>query len=596
MRIRLAAPVAAALLPLTLAVTPRAQSPAPAREIANVAAFARLYGVVRYFYPSDTAARLDWDRFVVHGVGVVRPASDPQALAAALTKVFGALGPGIVVATTLGPPPPAGPADPALVAWRYRGAAVGSEAKGGPYVAWRTARAAPKAEPGRPARPRDDFDALAPRAGAYTDFDLGGGLKARVPLALTDAQAASTPAPDGVLLLREAMAPRSAARGFVDENLADVVVAWNVFRHFYPYWAEVAAETKVDWDARLSVHLRLAYEAEDADAQQEALETLVADAGDGHGRVNRERRSSGSRLPLRLRLVEGKVIVSASDTGEVPVGSVVTTIAGVAAAGRVAGRMRLESGSAQWREVRALQALTICRTDAPVPLTLETGIGPRTAMVTCGTGDPPAEKRPHQVRELSPGVWYVDLTRAKFADIGPVLPRLAEARGVVVDLRGYPTDSGFQILPYLLAAPEADRWMQVARIVGPFGQLAGYDQFGWDLQPKAPKVGGRVVFLTDGRAISYAESVMGYVADRKLGTIVGAATAGANGNVARFVVPGGMTISFTGMRVTRHDGSSTFHLHGIQPDVPAAPTVAGVRAGRDEVLERGLAVIEGRSR
>jgi hypothetical protein len=32
----------------------------------------------------------------------------------------------------------------------------------------------------------------------------------------------------------------------VDTRLAGVVVAWNVFRHFYPYWAE----TGVDWDAR----------------------------------------------------------------------------------------------------------------------------------------------------------------------------------------------------------------------------------------------------------------------------------------------------------------------------------------------------------
>ena len=42
------------------------------------------------------------------------------------------------------------------------------------------------------------------------------------------------------------------------------------------------------------------------------------------------------------------------------------------------------------------------------------------------------------------------------------------------------------------------------------------------------------------------------------------------------------------MRVTRHDGRSAHHLVGavLQPDVAAAPTIAGLRAGRDEVLER----------
>jgi len=110
------------------------------------------------------------------------------------------------------------------------------------------------------------------------------------------------------------------------------------------------------------------------------------------------------------------------------------------------------------------------------------------------------------------------------------------------------------------------------------------------VSPQAPRIAGRIVVLTDGRAISYAESVMGYMADRTLGTIVGSATAGTNGNVASFVTPGGFTIGFTGMRVTRHDGSGQHHLVGVSPDVVATPTLEGLRAGRDEVLERGLAI------
>ena len=71
----------------------------PVREIDNVAAFARLYGVVRYFYPSDAAAGLDWNRFVVHGVRRVRSAVDARSLEAALKELFLPLGPGIVIGT-----------------------------------------------------------------------------------------------------------------------------------------------------------------------------------------------------------------------------------------------------------------------------------------------------------------------------------------------------------------------------------------------------------------------------------------------------------------------------------------------------------------
>jgi len=199
-------------------------------------------------------------------------------------------------------------------------------------------------------------------------------------------------------------------------------------------------------------------------------------------------------------------------------------------------------------------------------------------------------KRPGPVAEVEPGVWYVDLTRAKMAEVAPKLAALATARGVVFDVRGYPTDAGAGILPHLLDAPETDRWMHVAKIVGPSYETAGWLDLGWDVKPASPRIAGKVVFLTDGGAISYAESVMGYVGDRRLGTIVGGTTAGTNGNVASFVTPGGFNVGFTGMHVTRHDGRSPHHLVGVKPDVAVAPTLEGLRAGRDEVLERGLAI------
>lgn len=158
-------------------------------------------------------------------------------------------------------------------------------------------------------------------------------------------------------------------------------------------------------------------------------------------------------------------------------------------------------------------------------------------------------------------------------------------------MRGYPGDAGAGILPHLLDAPESDRWMHVTKLIGPFGQSVGWQDFGWDLKPASPRIAGKVVVLTDGRAISYAESVMGYVADRRLGTIVGATTAGTNGNVASFTTPGGFAVNFTGMRVTGHDGKAPYHLVGVKPDIAVAPTVEGLRARRDEVLERAVALV-----
>lgn len=61
--------------------------------------------------------------------------------------------------------------------------------------------------------------------------------------------------------------------------------------------------------------------------------------------------------------------------------------------------------------------------------------------------------------------------------------------------------------------------------------------------------------------------------------------------MASFEVPGRFAIQFTGMRVTRHDGVSPHHMIGVQPDVRLEPTLAGMRAGRDELLERALTIV-----
>ncbi|HYH06181.1 MAG TPA: S41 family peptidase, partial [Thermoanaerobaculia bacterium] len=93
-----------------------------------------------------------------------------------------------------------------------------------------------------------------------------------------------------------------------------------------------------------------------------------------------------------------------------------------------------------------------------------------------------------------------------------------------------------------------------------------------------------------GRAISYAETWMGIVEAYKLGTIVGEPTAGTNGNINVVHLPGDYRVVFTGMKVLKHDGSR-HHGVGIVPTVPVTPTIDGIRAGRDEQLEKALEVL-----
>ena len=99
-----------------------------------------------------------------------------------------------------------------------------------------------------------------------------------------------------------------------------------------------------------------------------------------------------------------------------------------------------------------------------------------------------------------------------------------------------------------------------------------------------------MAFLVDGRAISYAESLMGIVEAYKLAAIVGEPTAGTNGDINPFNLPGNYTVIWTGLKVLKHDGSQ-HHGIGIQPTVPVSRTIRGIRERRDEQLERAVSVV-----
>ena len=114
------------------ALWPAAQS--TQRELENVAAFTRLYGVIRFFYPGDAAANADWSRVAVEGVAAVRTAPDSNTLAARLRDVFESLGPGIEIAASLPAFRAPAPTTDPLVAWRYLGPGATTTLRGSPVI------------------------------------------------------------------------------------------------------------------------------------------------------------------------------------------------------------------------------------------------------------------------------------------------------------------------------------------------------------------------------------------------------------------------------------------------------------------------------
>ncbi len=476
----------------------------------------------------------------------------------------------------------------------------GKTVEGDNYVA--ITGKSPTAAPASPAQKPVDNPGLYARQAAIGEVvqeDIGSNLRCVLPLALYGTKTATYPAADTSAgrRLRQELAQVASADQTGESRavrLADVIINWNVFQHFYPYFAVAHA----DWPAALPEYLRAAYPQQSAIEFTQVLRRLVARLHDGHGYVRYSGPSPRSQqLPLQWDWVQRKLVITQVLGDSVPVrqGEVVTAIAG-------------QSPEAYFRQVEPFVS-------AATPgylrfyTNFETTAGPANSGLLLQVQNAAGVTRPvtlhyslalnpfyndrseqESYRQLAPGVFYLNLDQLPMAGITAHLDELVLAKAIICDLRGYPRDN-HELLSYLLTRPDtATHWMRVPRYIYPDQkQVAGYRHFGWEMRPKQPHLAARVVFITDGRAVSYAESVMGLVKGYKLATIVGQPTAGTNGNVNPFVLPGRYTVRWTGMEVRRLDGQP-HHGVGVLPDVYVEKTLEGVRAGRDEFLEKALEV------
>ncbi len=434
----------------------------------------------------------------------------------------------------------------------------------------------------------------SPLPGEYVDKPLDRGLGCRVPLCLWSKDNHTLPRADSAALeqLKADVAAVSldiATDPPLDVRLGDVVIAWTVLQHFYPYFDVV----DVNWDTVLTSAFSEALSDTDALDFLFTLRRMAVALRDGHADVGHPLLRGLAYMPIKVELIEDRVTVVVSmDTNMLRRGDVVLAIDGVPAEEALDEKVSRASGSPQWKLAKGLGRLVRGRRDSTVGLRVwrENDTFDLKAKysfsgnITLDQGD--------SIRQLEDGIWFVDLNRAGMPEIDSVMDELAEARGVIFDLRGYPKGNHGVISHLLSCKDTSDAWMQVPQIVYPDREgIWGFAEFGWQMEPKEPRIQGKVVFLTNGSAISYAESFMGLVEGYKLGDIVGQPTAGTNGNVNPFDLPGGYSFWWTGMKVLKHDGSQ-HHLIGIQPTVPLERTLKAVREGRDEYIEKALELIK----
>jgi C-terminal processing protease CtpA/Prc len=194
-------------------------------------------------------------------------------------------------------------------------------------------------------------------------------------------------------------------------------------------------------------------------------------------------------------------------------------------------------------------------------------------------------------RLLSKDVAYLKLSSVKSEEATRYVNQAAGTKGLVIDIRNYP--SSFMV--FALGSLLVDKEVVFTRFTE--GDLSNPGAFHWgppteSLKPGQPHYPGKVVILVDETSMSSAEYTAMAFRSARGAIVVGSTTAGADGNVSPFSLPGGLRTMISGIGVFYPDKTPTQQI-GIVPDITVRPTIAGIRAGRDEVLEAALRQILG---
>jgi C-terminal processing protease CtpA/Prc len=380
---------------------------------------------------------------------------------------------------------------------------------------------------------------------------------------------------------------------------------WNMIEYFFPYRYAIGE----DWQKVLPEFIPQFAAARTDEQYRLAALAIIARIHDTHANIYGSDKILATykgtlHAPVQVRFVEGQAVVTdyfhetlGPATG-LQKGDVVLAVDGVQVAEMIKARQPITPASNEPTQLRNIArdllrgpsdkvTLLVRRDGHDFPVTVaRVPAAQLNLALNNGTPDP---KAPFW-KLLPDNIGYLSLGTIKQAELPAAMAQLKNTKGLVIDMRNYPAEFVvFSLTKYLSAKP-----VPFVRFSEPQPTYPGLFLHTPVLAVPGTKeapYGGKVIILVNELSQSQSEYTTMALRAVPGAKVVGSTTAGADGNVSTILLPGNITTMISGIGVYYPNGGETQRV-GIVPDVLAQPTIAGIKAGRDEVLEKAVQLIE----
>ena len=190
---------------------------------------------------------------------------------------------------------------------------------------------------------------------------------------------------------------------------------------------------------------------------------------------------------------------------------------------------------------------------------------------------------------IRPEIGYIYPRTIKNGYLPKIWKAIEKTKGIIIDLRCYPKEYiVYSLGAYLM--PDSTEFLKFS--------LCNKHTPGLFTLTRPFKVGkkntdyykGRVIILINEETQSQAEFTTMALRVAPNAKVIGSTTAGADGDISNFYLPGGISTRITGIGIYYPDGRETQRV-GIIPDIEIKPTINGVIKGIDEPLEKAIEII-----
>lgn len=381
---------------------------------------------------------------------------------------------------------------------------------------------------------------------------------------------------------------------------------WNMVNYFFPY--RNLCDQK--WTEVLSEMFPVFIDAKNQEEYINACRLLAAKIDDSHAYVGNDLIASIvgiHKAPFETRFIEDKLIVTSYTADvenikkKIEIGDIITKIDEETVEDIVKRMLPYTSASNYTIKQREI-ALRILRTSKDtVSLTISRDNDTFEIEVPCYgrlqlelpnySAPFPKEADAYSIIDNNIGLVLPPNCTAENRDKG-IKKVLNGTRGVIIDFRCYPNDYiSFPFLKHLNPASNIFSLMTHADVSYPgyFFIFKSYDYV------KAPEVNpnpypNKIVVIVNEYTQSAAEDIVLGFQTAPNTIVIGSTTAGADGSIVRFNLPGKVGMVMSGRGVYYPDGSN-LQRAGVKIDEVVKPTIKGIKGGRDEVFERALAII-----